>query len=351
MSPTLRDLVSSARASLAAAGIAPDEAARDAALLARDVLGWDLARFVAHDTDCAPGDFAARYGAVVARRAAREPMSSLTGRREFWGLAFEVTPAVLAPRPETETIIEAALERCDAARAGGTIVDVGTGSGCLAICLARELPGTRLVATDISPEALAVAARNASRHGVSDRLTFVRTSLLDDVSGPVSLVVSNPPYIPTSDIAGLPPEVRNWEPRAALDGGADGLDLVRRLLADAPRVLVPGGWLIMEFGFGQEPGIREAVAASGLALVEIRNDLQGIPRTLVARRRNGLGATPKWSRSYFCGEPEEQCRISPARMAIPANQSGRPEKQLRRDSSPKRSWHGGSAEMVSVRFS
>jgi release factor glutamine methyltransferase len=282
VSATFRSLVASARARLIAAGIEPDEAAMDAALLARHLLGWDLARFVAHETDPPSSEFRGRYEALVARRAAREPVSVILGRREFWGLDFEVTPAVLAPRPETELIVEAALE-CLKAAPGAPIIDVGTGSGCLAVCLARELPPARVVATDISAAALEVARRNAARHGVEDRVSLLRTSLLAGIAGQAPLIVSNPPYVPTVDIAGLPPEVRGWEPRGALDGGPDGLDIVRALLADAPRVLAPGGWLIMEFGFGQEDGIREAVARTPLELVEVRRDLQRVPRTLVAR--------------------------------------------------------------------
>jgi release factor glutamine methyltransferase len=294
---TVRELVASARARFVASGIEPNEAAMDAALLARHVLGWDLARFVAHDPDPAPADFPAAYDAVIARRAGRQPISVILGRREFWGLDFEVTPAVLAPRPETEIIMESVIERYGPGVAvrgsrgpgvqpgGSPIVDVGTGSGCLAVCLARKFTATRVVATDVSCAALEVAARNAARHLVADRVAFVRTSLLDGLTGPAALIVSNPPYVPAGDIAALPPEVRDWEPRGALDGGPDGLDLVRALLADAPRVLAPGGWLIMEFGYGQEAGVREAVARSALELVEVRGDLQGIPRTLVARKQ------------------------------------------------------------------
>jgi release factor glutamine methyltransferase len=307
---TIRDAVAAARARLERAGIEAGEAAMDAVLLARHLLGWDLARLVGHETDTPPAGFPAAYEALIARRAAREPISVMLGRREFWGLDFEVTPDVLAPRPETEIILEAAGAcwsglRSGARLAGGTaaprdggtpaplpgigfqpvtLIDIGTGSGCLAVCLAREIPGARVVATDISSAALAVAARNARRHGVADRVSFLRTSLLDGISGPAGMIVSNPPYVPTSDLASLPPEVANWEPRGALDGGGDGLDVVRQLLADAPRVLAPGGWLIMEFGFGQEDGVREAASRSALDVVEVLADLQGIPRTLVARR-------------------------------------------------------------------
>jgi release factor glutamine methyltransferase len=301
MSATLRQLVASARARLEVSGIESNEAGMDASLLARHQLGWDLAHLIAHETDPPPAGFAAVYEALIARRADREPISVILGAREFRGLDFEVTPAVLAPRPETEIIIEAALERL-ATPSGqpvpGTpsgqdfspalLVDVGTGSGCLAVCLALEFPDARVVATDISPAALEVAARNVARHRVGGRVTLVHASLLDGVGGPASLIVSNPPYVPSSDIASLPPEVRDWEPRSALDGGPDGLDIARALLADAPRVLAPGGWLIMEIGFGQEDGIREAVSRSALELVEIRRDLQGVPRTVVA----ALGPKP-----------------------------------------------------------
>jgi release factor glutamine methyltransferase len=286
MTPSVRELVASARRRLTAAGVEPNESAMDVALLARHVLGWDLARFVAHQTDPPVPGFAARYEALVARRERREPISSIIGRREFWGLEFEVGPAVLAPRPETELILDEALARLPRTAATGRgelMIDVGTGSGCLAVCLAREFPTARVVATDISQPALEIAASNAARLGVAGRVAFVLTSLLDGVAGPAELIVSNPPYVPTADLAGLPPEVRDWEPRTALDGGADGLDLVRLLFRGAARALAPGGWLIMEFGYGQEGGVREAVARSPLELVAIRNDLQGIPRTLVAQ--------------------------------------------------------------------
>ena len=300
----------------------------DAALLARRVLGWELARFIAHETEAAPAGFLPSYESLLARRERREPVSSITGRREFWGLEFEVTRDVLAPRPETELILEEAIACITRSRRnprgpagllaasgrqssflspdvedfaheglfppapGGAgaavepvpiIVDAGTGSGCLAVCLAREFPWSRVIATDLSAPALEVAARNAHRHGVAGRIEFVRTSLLDGVACPATLIVSNPPYVPAGDLPALPPEVREWEPTEALDGGADGLDLVRALLESAPLVLAPGGWLIMEFGYGQEDDVRALLRRSPLHLVGIRKDLQQIPRTLVAR--------------------------------------------------------------------
>jgi release factor glutamine methyltransferase len=294
---TLRDLVLTARARLAAAGIEPVEAAMDAELLAREVLGWDRARFIAHETDPAPSSLFVPYAALVARRERREPVSEILGRREFWGLDFEVTRDVLTPRPETEIIVEEAIARLagsaaavgpgeagEPARAGIRIVDIGTGSGCLAVTLAREFPNSFVIATDISAAALDIARRNAARHDVLDRVDFRLTSLLDGVAPTVDLVVSNPPYVPSDDIGSLPPEVRDHEPHEALDGGQDGLDAIRELMKGAAGVLGPGGWLIVEFGVGQEEGVRSAVSSAGLELTAIRADLQGIPRTVVARR-------------------------------------------------------------------
>ena len=279
---TVRDLVLAARGRLARAGIEPVEAAMDAELLAREVLGWDRARFLAHHTDRLETPDADRISALIARRARREPVSAIVGRREFRGLEFEVTRDVLTPRPETEIVVDEAIARAVAPR---TVADVGTGSGCLAICLARALPASRIVATDVSEAALGVARRNAARHGVLGQIEFRHASLLSGVAGPLDLVVSNPPYVPTGDIASLPVEVRDFEPRQALDGGEDGLDLLRRLCRESAGLLRPGGWAIVEFGFGQETGVRAAVADAGLELAAIRLDLQGIPRTAVSRRR------------------------------------------------------------------
>ena len=286
---TLAKHVSAARALLCSAGFGALDAAADAEVLARRLLGWDRARFVAESRAEPPVWFAEAYRQWLDRRAAREPVSLITGSREFWGLDFEVSPDVLTPRPETELVVEQAL-----ACAGGTeaasrrhlvIVDVGTGSGCLAVSLARELPGARVIATDISQPALAVARRNAARHGVVPRVAFVHASLLEAISAPVDVVVANPPYVADADMAALPDDVRNYEPAVALSGGADGLNLIRALAAQSGRVLAPGGWLVFEFGHGQEQGIRAAVGSSPhLRLVRISADLQGIPRVATVRR-------------------------------------------------------------------
>lgn len=258
----------------------------DAEVLVRHALGgWDRARLLSHRDEPVDALAGIALEALLERRERREPISLILGRREFWGLEFRVTRDVLTPRPETELVVEEAVA-CAAhfpAGASPSIADVGTGSGCLAVALAIELPAAHFVATDVSETALSVARENAARHGVAHRVRFEHTSLIGSAKD-LPLVVSNPPYVPTGDLAALPPEVRVFEPVSALDGGADGLDVVRALLAAASESLLPNGWLVFEFGDGEEPGVRAAIAASALELVRIRTDFQGIPRVAVARR-------------------------------------------------------------------
>jgi release factor glutamine methyltransferase len=274
--------IAQARSRLVAAGIPPQEAAFDAEVLARHALGWHRAHLLAHGREPAPEGFAERYDALVARRVSREPVAQILGTREFWGLDFEVTPDVLVPRPETELIVEEALAfaRAQTCR---TVIDVGTGSGCIAISIACELPDVRIVAVDASVAALAVARRNAERLGVADRITFKHSDLFEQVSVTADLIVSNPPYMAKANEDALQPEVVHFEPHAALFGGDDGLLVVRRLLADAQAHLAPDGRLIMEFGFGQEADVRTTAEDAGWEVVRGRADLQGIPRTIVLR--------------------------------------------------------------------
>ena len=216
-------------------------------------------------------------------------MAYLFGGQEFYGRMFEVTSAVLIPRPETEIIVEAALQRFPDDRAVPHIADIGTGSGCLAITLANERPAARLLATDVSKAALLVARQNANRHGVEDRIVFALSDLLAGASLATSnlfdLIVSNPPYVPDADRATLQPEVRNYEPAEALFAGPDGLDVIRRLIPAAAGRLKTGGSLIFEIGVGQDAAVGELISAvPGLRMVGLRNDLQGIPRTVVAER-------------------------------------------------------------------
>jgi release factor glutamine methyltransferase len=284
MTMTINDLVTGARDRFVQAGISATLAALDAEVLARRVLGWDQARFLMDRHDTASSGFLLNYEHMVARRERREPVPYIIGAREFWGLDFEVGPDVLIPRHETELIIEEALERIEKG-SSPLIVDVGTGSGCIAIVLAREIPLARLIATDVSGHALDVAQRNAARHGVADRMTFVETSFLDGLDAAADLIVSNPPYVPSVSAPGLTPEVRDYEPTVALFGGEDGLDSLRIMLGAAAARLHPGGWLIMEFGCGQDDDVTALVAATpALNLEKMRSDLQGIPRTAIIRR-------------------------------------------------------------------
>jgi release factor glutamine methyltransferase len=278
-------LVASARQRLRDAGIDDAEADLDARVLAQSLLNWDAARFFTEATQPAPDFFASAYHRAIDRRTRREPVAYITGRQEFWGLSFEVTPAVLIPRPETEVIVEAALELWVAGRAGLRVADVCTGSGCLAVALAREQPAISIVATDISHEAILMARRNAVGHGVRQRMQFVETDLLSGVRGPFDVIVSNPPYIAADDAPALAPDVRNYEPHVALFGGRSGLAVIEALVREAAPALAPNGCLLFEFGFGQSDAVSRLVAAEPrLALVDLRRDLQGIPRTAIVRR-------------------------------------------------------------------
>ena len=281
---SLHERLADARETLIRAGIPAEEAALDAEVLARHVLDCDRATLLTRARDPLPSAFDRLYHALIARRVAREPVAYIVGHREFWGLEFDVTLAVLIPRPETELVVEealASLPRRDIVR---HIIDVGTGSGCLAVTLAVEFPPANVTATDTSHEALAVAYRNADRHNVIGRITFVQADVLKDLTEPADLIVSNPPYVPAGDAATLQAEVARYEPASALYGGPDGLDVIRRLVGTARQHLAAGGWLIIEFGFGQEAAVREVAREAGWNVARIRSDLQGIPRVAVLRR-------------------------------------------------------------------
>ena len=226
---------------------------------------------------------------LVKRRQAGEPVAYITGKKEFWSLELLVDPRVLVPRPDTETAVEEALALLPAdlpTDRPARIADVATGSGALALALAKERPRAEVMATDVSPDALAVAAANAARLGLA--VTFRQGDLLAPLRElpPFDLVVANLPYIPTAALVALAPEVQR-EPRLALDGGADGLVIVRRLIADAGAVLVPGGALVLEIGEGQAAATAEACRAAGLCDVRIKRDLGGIERVVSGRRPAG----------------------------------------------------------------
>jgi release factor glutamine methyltransferase len=281
---TLLDRIGQARDALIAAGIQPAEAHADAEVLARHALGWDRARLIARLRDAGPVDFPDRFEPLIARRLAREPVSQITGRREFWGRDFFVTRDVMTPRPETELIVEAALGDPAAHVPNPTIVDVCTGSGCLAVTLAAEIPSARVFATDISSAALLVARRNAERHRVASRIRFSRADLVEGLTCRAHLVVCNPPYVAATDAAALPPEVREFEPHEALFAGQDGLDVFRRLLPAVAPMVRPEAPLIVEVGYDQHAAVSALAADYGWRRQRMRKDLQGIVRTLILWR-------------------------------------------------------------------
>ncbi len=259
-------------------------ARRDAETLLMHVLGRDRAYLYSHAELVLSCRELSEYDELLERRSQGEPLQYITGHQEFWGLDVLVTPAVLIPRPETEHAVEAAL---GLARhiASPRIVDVGTGSGCIALALASELPRAKIAAVDISPAALDVARQNAERLGFNDGVQFCESDLLEKYLScrpAFDLVVSNPPYVGESEADKLQIEVREYEPHCALFGGIEGLDVYRRLVPQARQVLKPGGWLVMEIGYSQEERIRALL--SEWDEVRSAQDLQGIPRVIVARR-------------------------------------------------------------------
>ena len=253
---------------------------REAALLLGEVLGLDEAQLYARSDDDVPEPAALSYADLIRRRVDHVPMAYLLGRREFYGRSFAVDPRVLVPRPETEHLVEAAL---DHVAGGSRVLDLGTGSGCIAVTVALERPGARVVATDLSLGALAVAASNCRRHGVDGRVRLVRADLLSALRlQAFDVVVSNPPYIDVGEWPSLMPEVRDHEPPEALFAG-DGLDFYRRLLS-AGEWFAAGQRLLVEIGKGQFDGVRELAEGGGFTVEAMVADLAGIPRVVHLRR-------------------------------------------------------------------
>ena len=277
---TLESALMAATAALLEAGVPSPRF--DALLLVAAVSRLDKAMVLAHPERSLEASEAARLAALVARRAAREPLAYVLGWREFYGRRFAVTPAVLVPRPETELVVELALEYLRPQPAGATrAVDVGTGSGALAVTLAAEWPELRVLATDCSPAALAVARANAQRHRVASRVRCRCTDLLAGTDGTFTLIVANLPYISSAMIRTLMPEVAQHEPRVALDGGPDGLGPNRRLLAQAGNRLAPGGLLLLEMGADHGEVMRaEATRRFPTADIAVIPDLAGLDRVL-----------------------------------------------------------------------
>ncbi len=252
----------------------------EAEMLLAATLGFDrVGLYVNFDRPLTPAELSA-FRERVKRRAQREPLQYILGESEFWSLSFAVNPAVLIPRADTEVLIEESLARIEGP---AKILDVGTGSGAIAVALAHERTEVCVTALDCSADALTVARGNVARHGLTDRVTCCTGDLACLPAGPFDLVVSNPPYIPSTDWAELMPEVRDFEPRLALDGGADGLEAYRHLAGQASRILVPGGWLLVEVGIGQAADVGALFRAAGLAEVGTRDDYAGIPRVVMGR--------------------------------------------------------------------
>lgn len=267
---------------LAQSGV--DTPERDARLLVAAAIGGVPADLIVRPERKFELGEAAQLDAYVGRRSRREPVSRILGVREFYGRPFHITPATLDPRPCSETLITAVLDIAD--EGGGRdrplrLLDVGTGSGCLAVTLLCELPNATALATDVSSDALAAAAINAELSGVAQRITFAQRNTLQDVDGPFDILISNPPYIPAADIRGLQAEVKDYDPRGALDGGADGLDIYHEIAAGLPRVL-PSGWAVFEVGAGQardvEQILRAAFAQGASAHCRTWKDLGGHTR-------------------------------------------------------------------------
>ncbi len=278
---SVRQIVARTAGRLAAAGV---EAARgDAWLLLAAATGRPRASLMAAGLEALAAPERARLDELVRRRSAREPIAYILGEKEFWSLPFRVSPAVLIPRPESETVVEAALAQVEDRQAPLRLLDLGTGSGCLLLALLSELPMATGLGIDLSAEALTLATTNAGHLGLAARARFEQRSWGVDLTGAFDLIVANPPYVGAGERAGLEPEVREFEPQIALLAGPDGLDAYRALIPDCARLLAGGGAIGLEIGQGQGEAVAAILARHGLEVVEQRPDLAGILRCLVAR--------------------------------------------------------------------
>lgn len=275
---TARAALADAVPGLRAAGI--DDPARDARLLLAHAMRLAPGRLPLHLDDALSTEAARRFAAALAARRRRQPVSQITGTRLFWGHGFRVTPDVLDPRPETETLVAAALEA-----PFNRVLDLGTGSGAIILSLLAERPRARGLAVDISPAALAVARENAARLGLSERVEFALSDWFARVMGAFDLIVSNPPYIAAAEMPALAPETRDWEPALALTPGGDGLDAYRRIAARAGAYLERGGRVLLEIGPTQGAAVSEMLRDAGFAEIGLKRDLDGRARVVSARKR------------------------------------------------------------------
>ena len=279
---TVGELVQSVAGRLEAEGIA--ESRLEARLMLAEAAGWTLEKIIAERDTALEAGVVARVERLAARRLEREPMSHILGWREFWSLRFKVTPDVLTPRPDSETIVEAVLGALPDRQAKLRVLDLGVGSGCLLLALLHELPGASGMGVDRSARALVVARQNARALGLGGRAEFRTGDWGDGLEEVFEVVVSNPPYVPSDDIEGLDPEVSEHEPWLALDGGSDGLDCYRRLVGQLGYLVRPGGVVALEVGRGQAPSVARLISDAGFRGVTTHNDLGGIARVVLARR-------------------------------------------------------------------
>lgn len=283
--PSIGETLAWATALLRSVGV--ETARLDAECLLASLLGCDRLHLYAAIAERLPLPAFDDYRTLVVRRQAREPIAYLTGTKEFWSLAFQVSPAVLIPRPETEIVVETALRRLDEFRSP-VVADIGSGSGAIAVAIARTRPDARIFATEVCDRALDITRKNATVHGVLREIVFLQGDLLEPLfarglTRQCDMIVSNPPYVATGDLAALPPEVR-YEPARALDGGADGLTVHRRIIEGAAALLRPGGWLVLEMAPGQGRALTSLCRdQGGFTDVAVRHDLSGRPRVVSAR--------------------------------------------------------------------
>ena len=283
---TVGGLLAAGAAALEGSGL--PTARRDAEWLLAEALGLDPLRLVLGLPRRVPVEVAERFGEQIGRRMAHEPLQYILGYEEWRGLRLKTAPAALIPRPETELLVEWAVELERAEGPWRLAADVGAGTGAIACALAAAAPRLEVVAVERSTGALVLAAANVEALGLGRRVRLVAGDLFDPLGGlqaAVDLVVSNPPYIVTVMLSQLPREVRDWEPREALDGGPDGMAVHRRLIAESPRVLRRGGWLLMEMGERQAGPLRASMEASGFERIEVRRDLRGVERMIAGRER------------------------------------------------------------------
>lgn len=276
---TLAGAVRAAAARLRAAGL--DTPDLDARVLALEAFGLGHAAFLGRGGEQASREGLDRLESMTTRRAAGEPVARILGRREFWGLDFRLSPATLVPRPDTETVVQAALDAVKAKPGPLTILDLGTGTGCLLLAILSERGDAAGIGVDRSAEAAATARENAEALGFGDRAAFLVGDWASAIDARFDLIVSNPPYIAAGDIDGLDLDVRAHDPRLALDGGDRGLDAYAVITHDAPRLLAPGGALALELGAGQEADVSRLATDAGLSQPRVTNDLAGIARALV----------------------------------------------------------------------